>query len=211
MIIDRCNRAEIPVITATQMLDSMIKNPRPTRAEVSDVANAVIDGTDAIMLSGETAAGAYPVEAVKVMSKIAKASENMTDYDQSRICKESEKSIAHAVSYSAYSTAMNLRAKAIICPTFSGNTAKMISMYRPKVPIIALTSSEKTRRQLQLQWGVIPLFLKEETSTDILFYKSVLMARELGLVKSRDLVVITAGVPLAPGSTTNLMKVQEVE
>lgn len=211
MIIDHCNRAEIPVITATQMLDSMIKNPRPTRAEVSDVANAVIDGTDAIMLSGETAAGAYPVEAVKVMSKIAKASENMTDYNQSHISQEREKSITHAVSYSAYSTAMHLRAKAIICPTFSGNTAKMISMYRPKVPIIALTSSEKTRRQLQLQWGVIPLFLKEETSTDILFYKSVLMARELGLVKSKDLVVITAGVPLAPGSTTNLMKVQEVE
>ncbi len=211
MIIDRCNKAELPVITATQMLDSMIKNPRPTRAEVSDVANAVIDGTDVIMLSGETAAGAYPVEAVKVMSKIACASENIADYEQRHICKNHEKSITHAVSYSAYSTAMQLRAKAIICPTYSGNTARMISMYRPKVEIIALTSNEKTRRQMQLLWGVIPLYMKQETSTDILFYKSVIMARELNIVKSKDLVVITAGVPLAAGSRTNLMKVQEFE
>ncbi|MCT4542999.1 MAG: pyruvate kinase [Vallitalea sp.] len=211
MIIDKCNEAEIPVITATQMLDSMIKNPRPTRAEVSDVANAVIDGTDAIMLSGETAAGAYPIEAVKVMSKIAYASENMADYEQWNNCKKHQKSITHAVSYSAYTTAMHLRAKAIICPTFSGNTARMISMYRPKVEIIAITSDEKTRRQMQLLWGVTPLYMKEETSTDILFYKSVLMARELNIVKPKDLVVITAGVPLGAGSKTNLMKVQEVE
>lgn len=211
MIIEHCNKAELPVITATQMLDSMIKNPRPTRAEVSDVANAVIDGTDAIMLSGETAAGAYPVEAVKVMTKIAKASENLPTYEPQLICKQREKSITNAVSYSAYSTAMHLGAKAIICPTFSGNTARMISMYRPRVDIIALTSSEKTRRQMQILWGVTPLFLKKETSTDILFYKSVMIARELNIVQPKDLVVITAGVPLAEGSRTNLMKVQEVD
>lgn len=144
MIIEHCNKAELPVITATQMLDSMIKNPRPTRAEVSDVANAVIDGTDAIMLSGETAAGAYPIESVKVMSKIAQASENMPTYEPRFICKKKrKKSITNAVSYSAYSTAMHLGAKAIICPTYSGNTARMISMYRPMVEIIALTSNEK--------------------------------------------------------------------
>ncbi len=211
MIIEHCNKAELPVITATQMLDSMIKNPRPTRAEVSDVANAVIDGTDAIMLSGETAAGAYPIESVKVMSKIAQASENMPTYEPRFICKKREKSITNAVSYSAYSTAMHLGAKAIICPTYSGNTARMISMYRPMVEIIALTSNEKTRRQMQLLWGVTPLYLKQETSTDILFYKSVMMARELNIVKPKDLVVITAGVPLAEGSRTNLMKVQEVD
>ncbi|QUI22517.1 pyruvate kinase [Vallitalea pronyensis] len=211
MIIEHCNKAELPVITATQMLDSMIKNPRPTRAEVSDVANAVIDGTDAIMLSGETAAGAYPIEAVKVMTKIAKASENLPTYEPQLICKQREKSITNAVSYSAYSTAMHLGAKAIICPTFSGNTARMISMYRPRVDIIALTSSEKTRRQMQILWGVTPLFLKKETSTDVLFYKSLMMARELNIVQSKDLVVITAGVPLAEGSRTNLMKVQEVD
>jgi len=211
MIIDKCNQNELPVITATQMLDSMIKNPRPTRAEVSDVANAIIDGTDAIMLSGETAAGLYPVEAVKVMSKIAYASESMTDHEQRNICKKSKTSITHAVSYSAYTTAIHLKAKAVICPTYSGNTARMISMYRPNVQIIAVTSDEKVRRQMQLLWGVTPLFLKQETSTDILFYKSVIMARELGIVNSKDLVVITAGVPLAEGSKTNLMKVQVVE
>lgn len=210
MIIDKCNQAELPVITATQMLDSMIKNPRPTRAEVSDVANAVIDGTDAIMLSGETAAGLYPVESVKVMTKIACASENTSDYKQKGMCEKTRRSITHAVSYSAYTTAMQLRAQAIICPTYSGNTARMISMYRPKVPIVAFTCDERIRRQMQLLWGVTPLHMEQEISTDILFYKSVVRAKELDIVKTDDLVVITAGVPLAKGNKTNLMKVEVV-
>lgn len=213
MIIEKCNITDIPVITATQMLDSMIVNPRPTRAEVSDVANAVLDGTDAIMLSGETAAGSYPLEAVKVMRKVAQASENSLNYKQlfKEISKVQENTIANAVSFSACSTAMNLDAKAIICPTHSGKTVKLISMFRPSVPIIALTTNEKTQRQMMLNWGVIPILIKEETSSDVLFYKSILKAKEMGLVCPKDLVVITAGIPLGMAGSTNLMKIHEVE
>lgn len=212
-IIMKCNLAEVPVITATQMLDSMIKNPRPTRAEVSDVANAVLDGTDAIMLSGETAAGNYPILAVQTMQKIAETAEKSIDYEHifHRIVSMREKSVTNAVSYATCSTAMYLDAKAIICPTYSGRTANMISMFRPKVPIIATTANEKAQRQMQLLWGVIPILMKQETSSDILFYKSVEVAKTLGILQSKDLVVITAGVPLAVAGNTNLMKVQIVD
>ncbi len=213
MIIDKCNLTEIPVITATQMLDSMIVNPRPTRAEVSDVANAVLDGTDAIMLSGETAAGAYPIEAVKVMKKIAEASEKAIDYDQlfKKISQVQDHNITNAVSYASCSTAMHLGAKAIICPTYGGRTAQLISMFRPSVPIIATTANARTQRQMQLLWGVTPILMKVETSSDVLFYKSVELAKSLNLVKNNDLVVITAGVPLGVAGSTNSMKVQVVE
>lgn len=212
-IIDICNTYEIPVITATQMLDSMIYNPRPTRAEVSDVANAIIDGTDAIMLSGETAAGAYPVEAVKVMKKVAEASEKTLDYEHMflKITKVRSNSITNAVSYSTCSTAMHLGAKAIICPTYSGSTARLISMFRPSMPIIATTSNPKVQRQMMLYWGVTPILMKVETSTDVMFYKSVELAKAMDLVQPSDLVVITAGVPLGIAGSTNLMKVQKVE
>ncbi len=213
LIIKKCNESEIPVITATQMLDSMVNNPRPTRAEVSDVANAVLDGTDAIMLSGETAAGKFPVEAVRVMRKIAEASEKTIDFHHlfERILKAKEKSVTNAVSYSSCSTAVHLGAKAIICPTYSGNTARLISMFRPNVPILATTSNLKAQRQMMLYWGVIPLIMKQETSSDILFYKSVEKAKQLNFVSPGDLVVITAGVPLGVAGNTNLMKIQEVD
>lgn len=213
MIISKCNAAEIPVITATQMLDSMIHNPRPTRAEVSDVANAVLDGTDVIMLSGETAAGKFPVEAVSVMRKIAKASEQTANFKNlvARILTTKQTSVTNAVSYAACSTALHLDAKAIICPTFSGKTAKLIGMFRPNIPILATTANHKAQRQMMMYWGVIPLLMKQETSSDVLFYKSVEKAKAMGLVKPKDLVIITAGVPLGVAGNTNLMKIQEVE
>jgi pyruvate kinase len=213
MIIQKCNKAEIPVITATQMLDSMINHPRPTRAEVSDVANAVLDGTDAIMLSGETAAGDYPIEAVKVMKKAAQAAENSIDYIKNftRISSLMQQSVTNAVSHAACSTAMQLGAKAIICPTYGGRTARLISVFRPSTPIIATTANERTQRQMQLFWGVTPLLMKIETSYDILFYKAMELAKANGYVASDDLVVITAGVPLAVPGSTNLMKVQRVD
>ncbi len=213
IIIQKCNAAEIPVITATQMLDSMIVNPRPTRAEVSDVANAVLDGTDAIMLSGESAAGKYPVESVAMMRKIAMEAEKTINYEDifKKILNTHGKSVTNAVSYSSCSTAMHLGASAIICPTYSGNTAKLISMFRPHVPIIATTANPKAQRQMMLYWGVTPLLMQQETSSDILFYKSVEKAKEIELVKPKDLVVITAGVPLGVAGKTNLMKIQEVD
>ncbi len=213
MIIEKCNTTEIPVITATQMLDSMMVNPRPTRAEVSDVANAVLDGTDAIMLSGETAAGAYPLESVKVMKKVAEASEASLDYKQmfKKIWKMQDKTVANAISYSTCSTAMNLNAKAIICPTHSGRTVKLISMFRPNVPIIGLTTNPKVQRQMQLNWGVTPFLMTEETSSDVLFYKSILIAKSADFVEKDDIVVIAAGIPLGVAGTTNLMKIQIVD
>lgn len=213
MIIAKCNEAEIPVITATQMLDSMVNNPRPTRAEVSDVANAVLDGTDAIMLSGETAAGKYPVESVRMMRKIAITTEKTSNFQNlfKHIINTKVKSVTNAVSYSSCTTAVHLGAKAIICPTYSGNTAKLISMFRPNVPILATTANYKAQRQMMLYWGITPILMKQETSSDVLFYKSVEKAKQLGFVKPKDIVVITAGVPLGVAGNTNLMKVQEVD
>lgn len=212
-IIEQCNRSGIPVITATQMLESMIKNPRPTRAEVSDVANAIFDGTDAIMLSGETAAGDFPIDAVKTMKRVAIAAEATTDYETiyQKISNSLEKSVTNAVSYATCSTAKHLDAAAIICPTFSGKTARLISMFRPKSPILAPTINPVAQRQLNMLWGVYPILLKSESSADLLFYKSAEAAKQLGIAKSGDTIVITAGVPLNTKGSTNLMKVMEVD
>ncbi len=203
-----------PVITATQMLDSMIRNPRPTRAEVSAVANAVFDGASCVMLSGETASGKYPVEALKTMADIAEAAENAIDYwgrfqDHNLVTGTS--TISNAITHSCCLTAMDLGATAILAATNSGYTAKVISRYRPACPIIAVCQSERTRRQLAISWGVQPYLTGEVDSTDRLFSVAVEVAKKEGAVKSGDTVVITAGVPIGFSGSTNLIKAQVVE
>ena len=203
-----------PVITATQMLDSMVRNPRPTRAEVSDVANAVFDGSSCVMLSGETASGKYPVEALKTMADIAEAAENAIDYwgrfqDHNLVTGTS--TISNAITHSCCLTAMDLGATAILAATNSGYTAKVISRYRPACPIIAVCQSERTRRQLAISWGVQPYLTGEVDSTDRLFSVAVEVAKKEGAVKSGDTVVITAGVPIGFSGSTNLIKAQVVE
>lgn len=212
MLIEKCYRSGKPVITATQMLDSMIRNPRPTRAEASDVANAIYDGTSAIMLSGETAAGKYPVETLKTMSKIAEKAESSMDYWKrfANMQYEMLPTITNAISHATCTTAMDLKASAIITVTQSGHTARMISRFRPECPIIATTVSPKVQRQLSLSWGVIPYLVKEAESTDEMFDTGVQKALESGLVKPGDLTVITAGVPINVSGTTNILKVQLV-
>lgn len=212
-MIKDCNKAGIPVITATQMLESMIKNPRPTRAEVSDVANAIFDGTDTIMLSGETAAGSYPVEAVKTMKRIAISTEAEADYDSiyKKLAVTSERSVTNAVGYATCTTAQHIDAAAIICPTYSGKTARLISMFRPSVPILAPTINPIAQRQLNMLWGIKPVILKAESSADVLFYKGAEKAKEVGIAKPGDTVVITAGIPLNTKGATNLMKVVELD
>ncbi len=202
------------VITATQMLDSMMKNPRPTRAEATDVANAIYDGTSAIMLSGETAAGAYPVESVKTMATIATRTERDIDYRKrfSQMATGSDRlsDVTNAISHATCTTAFDLGAAAIITVTKSGKTAREISKFRPDIPIIGCTYEEKTYHQLALSWGVIPLMIEEKSTTDDLFEHAVQKAMEAGYIKSGDLVVITAGVPLGISGTTNLLKVHMV-
>lgn len=197
MIIRKCNEAQKPVITATQMLDSMMRNPRPTRAEVTDVANAIYDGTDAIMLSGETAVGKYPVDAVKMMVHIAESSEQYLDYDayQHKNIHSSERVISSALSLSTVTTAELLKAKAIITPTMSGFTAAMLSEWRPKCPIIAMSPNRDVLRKMQLYWGVLPVQAVRESSTDELVDHSVEIAKQKGLVDAGDTVVVTVGVP----------------
>ncbi|MCJ8010182.1 pyruvate kinase [Paenibacillus sp. KQZ6P-2] len=211
-MIEKCNVAGKPVITATQMLDSMQRNPRPTRAEASDVANAIFDGTDAIMLSGETAAGKYPVESVQTMSRIAEKAESALDYREiflkQRIAQET--TVTEAISQSVAISALDLNAKAIISSTESGHTARMVSKYRPQAPIIAVTTQERTLRRLALTWGVTPVQGKVATSTDEMFENSLKGGLETGIVKAGDLVVITAGVPLGQSGSTNLVKVSQV-
>lgn len=211
MIIKKCNELAKPVITATQMLDSMIRNPRPTRAEVTDVANAIYDGTDAIMLSGETAAGKYPVEAVKVMASIAKRIEQTLDYD--RMLKEkgsNNVTVTDAISHATCTTAVDLNASAIITSTSSGYTAKMVSKFRPQAPIIAATSNEAVMRRLALTWGVCPIKSALAGNTDEVIEKSIEASIESGYVKNGELVVITAGVPVGVSGTTNLIKVHVI-
>ncbi|KXG74930.1 pyruvate kinase [Thermotalea metallivorans] len=212
MIIKKCNAAGKPVITATQMLDSMIRNPRPTRAEVTDVANAIFDGTDAIMLSGETAAGKYPVEAVSTMANIAKTAEASLNYEQ--ILKEKgvgkDKSITDAISHATCTTAQDLGASAIITATSSGHTARMVSKFRPKAPIIATTTSQKVARKLALTWGTYPLVIREAKSTDEVFDAAIQKALATEHIKGGDLIVITAGVPVGVAGTTNTIKVHIV-
>ncbi|MFC0270277.1 pyruvate kinase [Metabacillus herbersteinensis] len=211
-LIKKCNAVGKPVITATQMLDSMQRNPRPTRAEASDVANAIFDGTDAIMLSGETAAGSYPVEAVKTMNNIAARAETALDYKQilSKRSEQANTTITDAIGQSVAHTALNLGVAAIVTPTESGHTARMISKYRPKAPIVAVTSCESVSRKLGLVWGVYPRNGQPANSTDEMLDLSVQEAINSGLVTHGDLVVITAGVPVGEAGTTNIMKVHVV-
>ncbi|MEK5441550.1 pyruvate kinase [Fredinandcohnia sp. FSL W7-1320] len=211
-LIKKCNALGKPVITATQMLDSMQRNPRPTRAEASDVANAIFDGTDAIMLSGETAAGSYPVEAVQTMHNIASRAESALVHREilSQRSKISGITITDAIGQSVAHTALNLDVSAIVTPTESGHTARMISKYRPKAPIIAVTSNESTTRKLSLVWGVYPQTGNVAKSTDEMLDNSVESALNTGIIKPGDLVVITAGVPVGECGTTNIMKIHVV-
>ncbi|MGV3244185.1 pyruvate kinase [Staphylococcus sp. 11261D007BR] len=207
-LIRKCNKLGKPVITATQMLDSMQRNPRATRAEASDVANAIYDGTDAVMLSGETAAGSYPEEAVKAMNNIALAAEDAQAYKKllSDRTKLVETSLVNAIGVSVAHTALNLNVKAIVAATESGNTARTISKYRPKSDIIAVTPRETTARQCTLVWGVYPVVRKGNYTTDELLNNAVATAIETERVEKGDLIIITAGVPTGETGTTNLMK-----
>lgn len=200
------------VITATQMLDSMIKNPRPTRAETTDVANAIYDGTSAIMLSGESAAGAYPIEAVKTMSRIAERTEEDICYN-ARLRKRSEEKkedVTSAISHACCTTAMDLNASAIITVTMSGFTASMISRYQPGCRIIGCTVDEMVYRQLSLLWGVRPLLIDKEESAEKLFEAAVEVSKKAGLIHEGEQVVLTAGVPLGISGKTNMIRVVEV-
>ncbi len=211
-MIHKAYNAGLQVITATQMLDSMMKNPRPTRAETTDVANAIYDGTSAIMLSGETAAGAYPIEALKTMARIAVRTEEDIDYSRRFRVRDIDEvpNVTNAISHATVTTALDLGATAIITVTKSGNTARMISKYRPTCPIICCTPSEVTRRQMNLSWGVVPLMAEEKDNMDVLFDHAVDCAVKAGYVASGELVVITAGAPLGVSGTTNLLKVHLV-
>lgn len=211
MMIRKCNEIGKPVITATQMLDSMIRNPRPTRAEVTDVANAIFDGTDAIMLSGETAAGKYPVEAVKTMAEIARRAEQSIAHEDilSRTAIK-ELNITNAISHATCTTANDLKASAILTATASGHTARMVSRFRPKSPIIAASNSMRTVRQMALVWGVYPVFSVSADSTDAVIDEAINSAMEEGYINSGELIVITAGVPVGVAGSTNLLKVHIV-
>lgn len=213
MIISRCNAAGKPVITATQMLDSMIRNPRPTRAEASDVANAILDGTDAIMLSGETAVGKYPLLALQTMVRIAQEVERSQWGSTARPPRECGpvSVIAEAVSHASCETAGDLNAAAIITPTISGYTARVIARYRPSCPIVAVTPSPIVQRQLVLYWGVYPLLSKRTDNTDEMITRAVQAAQDHGFAHEGDVVVITAGAAGSAPGTTNLMKVHVIE
>ena len=218
VLIQKCNDNYKPVITATQMLDSMIRNPRPTRAEVTDVANAVYDGTDAVMLSGETAMGKYPVEALKMMAQIAEETESHLDYNAYRrrnVSAENLRKISNAVCFSSVSTAHDLDAKVIIAPSISGFTAGLLSKYRPGARIIGLSPSGTAVRQMQILWGVTPFIAKRADSTDILIATSVDLLRGKGIVESGDVVVVTAGVVSherrhEPAQDTNIMRIVNI-
>jgi pyruvate kinase len=212
-IIRTCNRLGKPVITATQMLDSMIRNPRPTRAEVTDIANAVLDGTDALMLSGETAVGAYPFEAVEVMSKVAVQAEQEQDY--ARLLAEKQavhgiENVTDAVGEAVATMAHDLNATAILCSTTSGGTARHVSKFRPRTPILAATTREETFRAMSLLWGVRPMLVPFPRSTDAMIANTIEAAQGHGWVRDGDLVVVTAGTPLGVPGSTNLIKVHTI-
>lgn len=211
-IIKLCNLEGKPVITATQMMDSMMRNPRPTRAEVADVANAIYDGTDGIMLSGETAAGKYPVEAVRMMVDIAKATEAALNYDS--ILREKgrvkDASITNAIGHATCTSAQGLKATAILTPTATGHTAQVVSKFRPKAPIIAFTTSDQVARQLSLVWGVMPIVTRPADSEKDVFINAISISSEKGFVKEGDLVVITAGAPVGVGGMTNMLRIHIV-
>lgn len=211
-LIKKCNKAGKPVTTATQMLDSMIRNPRPTRAEVTDVANAIFDGTDAIMLSGETAAGKYPLESLKIMYNIAIKAESALNYKQILRSKSEENEITstNAISKATCNTAQDLGASAILTATSSGYTACAVSKFRPKAPIIAATTSKGVMRRLSIVWGVYPVFSTQSVSTDEVIDFSIHSALEKDLIKQGDLIIVTAGIPVGVSGTTNLIKVHTV-
>lgn len=212
MIIKRVYNSGKYVITATQMLDSMMKNPRPTRAEATDVANAIYDGTSVIMLSGETAAGKYPVEAIQTMARIAERAEKDIDYQNRFFNRKNSQNrdVTNAISHATCTTAYDLEATAIITVTQSGTTARMISKYRPAMPIIGCTTNERSYRHLCMSWGVQPVLCDVQNNTDALFDHAINRSKACELVQDGDLVVITAGVPLGIPGTTNLIKVQTV-
>ena len=208
-IIDRSFSFGKPIVTATQMLDSMMVNPRPTRAEISDVANAIYDGTSAIMLSGETAAGDYPVEALKTMSAIAERTENEEHYRAQRHA-EIQISVSDATAHAACLTAKDVNAAAIVTVSESGNTARLLSKYRPKQPIIACVMDEQVQRQLSLSWGITSLLMGPAHSTDELIEMSTALAQKNGYLHNGELAVVTAGVPVGVSGTTNMIKIHMV-
>ena len=211
-IIKKCYRAAKKVITATQMLESMIHAPKPTRAEISDIANAVFDGTSAIMLSGETAIGDYPLQTVKTMASIASYAESTIDFKKHFNALEiAIKNIADAVSHATCAAAMDLNAAAILVVTQSGSTARMISSFRPAPPIIAVTTNKKVYHKLSLSWGVIPVLGVMQQNTDLLFAHAIDCAKKTGIVKKGDIVVITAGVPVGVSGNTNILKIEHVK
>ena len=211
-MIEMCNRAGKPVITATQMLDSMQRMPRPTRAEASDVANAILDGADATMLSGETAAGKYPVESVLTMARIAERTEAALEHREIflRQANYQQRSVTEAISQAVANSALELDAKAIVTPTETGFTARMVAKYRPKAPVIAVTKDESVMRRLNLVFGVFPMKGYDASTTDELFEMSVNAAKSSGFVKHGDIIVITAGVPVGRSGATNLIKIHQV-
>lgn len=219
MLIRKCNEACKVVITATQMLDSMIRNPRPTRAEVTDVANAVYDGTDAVMLSGETAMGKYPVEALSMMASIVEETEKHLDYSayrKRRVSAANVHNISNAVCSSSVGTAHDLNAKAIVAPSITGFTTRMLSKWRPESLVIGLSPSASAVRQMQLYWGVKPFHAKRAESTDVLIYSSIELLKAKNIVKEDDLVVVTAGVVSPtnkhePAAHTNILRVVTVD
>ncbi len=212
MIIQKCNKAGKPVITATQMLDSMIRNPRPTRAEASDIANAIFDGTDAIMLSGESANGDYPLEAATTMSNIAKEAEANLDYTDAlnKRKENSIKNVSNAISLATCTTAKELNVTAIITSTQTGHTARMVSKYRPKCPIVAVTPSKEVARSLSLNFGVKSIVSNKLTSTDEVIEDAVKRSLDAKYIKKGDLVIVAAGIPISTTGTTNMMKIQQV-
>ncbi|MBG9979832.1 pyruvate kinase [Facklamia sp. DSM 111018] len=209
MIIKKCNRAGKPVVTATQMLDSMQRNPRPTRAEAGDVANAIFDGTDAVMLSGETASGDYPVEAVQMMAQIAiRTEEQLHGQDAFTLKAFDKKDLTEAIGQAVGHTARNLGIQTIVAATSSGHTARMIAKYRPSANILAATFDEEVQRSLSIVWGVQPFVIGVPTSTDEMLDSASQMAVQQGFANEGDLILITAGVPVGESGTTNIMKIQ---
>jgi len=211
-IIRKCNIAGKAVITATQMLESMVNSPRPTRAEVTDVANAIMDGTDAIMLSAETSVGKYPVQSVKMMFEIARETEQNLPYEQllAQRGRWLEHQTDELISYNACYTAYWLKAVAIVAFTQSGSTARRISKYRPRIPVVAITPNQEIAGRLILYWGVQAFQIPNPSSIDDLFNIGTNLVQKLGIAKPGDLIVISGGLPVGTTGTTNLLKVQEI-
>ncbi len=212
-LIEICNAAGKPVITATEMLESMIRNPRPTRAEVTDIAHAILEGTDAIMLSAETAVGKYPVVSVEIMARVAKRIEKSLKFEEILAKKRvgSFPTVADAICHATCQTALDLKAMAIICSTQSGSTARMVSKYRPQAPIIAATPSERVAQQLSLSWSVYPVIVPQASTIDNMMDVSIEAAKNTGVINTNDLVVITAGVRTGIPGSTNLLQALYIE